>query len=53
MWLGVTGLSPLLQVYPSHNLEWLWNTTSDLNTILISARLSLDTQGYLIAVRCW
>lgn len=58
VWLGVTGLSPLLLVYPSPDLDWLWNTSvsdsppPDLASVLSSASLTLDPQGNLIAVRC-
>ena len=57
LWVGVTGLSPVLQVYPSPGLEWLWSnstsehTPSDPTSFLASASLTLDTQGNLLAVR--
>ena len=53
VWLGVTGgVSPLLRVYPSPALEWMWDRdTASLNSFLVSASLALDSQGHLVAVR--
>ena len=52
MWLGVTGLSPLLRAYPSSDLDWMWSRDpTALNSFLMSASLAQDLQGNLVAVR--
>ena len=53
VWVGVTGVSPLLQVYPSPALDWIWGRdAATLNSVMISASaLAVDHQGNLIAVR--
>ena len=50
--MGVVGQSPVLQVYPSIGLEWLWNTTdaTPLDPLLASSSLAVDAQGNLVAV---
>ena len=51
VWVGIIGQSPVVQVYPSPALEWLWNMTSTaLDNILTSASLAVDAFDNVVAV---